>query len=109
MTRRSSRRTPTPTNRRTFPKPPPAVPLPTRVKATGPIRFLAKKEVLSLLGVTNVTLWSMIQRGDFPAGRQLGPDGGRHSKIAWIDSEVYDAIANTPRRIPRGGRVPEEA
>jgi len=49
-----------------------------------------------------VTLWHMIRRGSFPAARQFGPDGAHRATIGWIDSEVYEAIANAPRRFPRG-------
>jgi predicted DNA-binding transcriptional regulator AlpA len=91
--------------RKSFPKPPNAVPLPAHVKPTGPIKLLSKKDVLELIGVSNVTLWSMIRRGDFPPARQLGPDGAQHSKIGWIDCEVYEVLANLPRRMPKGSTL----
>jgi len=85
-----------------FPKPQPSVPLAAAVRPTGPIRVLPKGEVLEILGVSYVTLWHMIRRGSFPAARQFGPDGAHRATIGWIDSEVYEAIANAPRRFPRG-------
>ncbi len=72
--------------------------------------MLSKKEVMKIAGIGSyVTLWSMIRRGDFPPARQLGPDGGSHSKIGWIDVEVYEALANRPRRFPKGSKVAEDA
>ena len=85
-----------------FPKPQPSVPLAAQVRPTGPITVLSKAEVLKILGVSHVTLWHMIRRGSFPAPRQFGPDGTRRATIGWIDSEVYAAIANAPRRFPKG-------
>jgi predicted DNA-binding transcriptional regulator AlpA len=85
-----------------FTKPQPSVPLAAPVRPTGPISILSKGEVLEILGVSPVTLWCMIRRGSFPAPRQFGPEGTHRAKIGWIDSEVYEAIANAPRRFPKG-------
>ncbi len=90
---------------RPFPKPPKSVPPSAPVEATGPIKLLSKKEVLAVLGVTNVTLWDWIRKGRFPAAVVVGPPDKHRSKIGWIDTEVYRAIANAPRRMPKGTKV----
>jgi predicted DNA-binding transcriptional regulator AlpA len=92
-------------NVRPFPKHVPAVPLSAPVEVTGPFKLLSKKEVLAILGVTSVTLWDWIKQGYFPAAVVVGPDGGHRSKQGWIDTEVYKAIANSPRRLPKGSKV----
>jgi predicted DNA-binding transcriptional regulator AlpA len=68
------------------------------------VKLLSKPEVLALVGVSYATLWDWIRQGRFPAARQLGPDGGHRSKQGWIDTEVYAAIANAPRRLPKGSK-----
>lgn len=103
-------KTKSPKKKKSFPKPPKSVPLPERVTPTGPIQMLSKAEVMKAAGVKSyTTLWGWIRAGIFPPPRQLGPEGGRHSAIAWIDREVYTALANKPRRFPNGTEVTEEA
>jgi prophage regulatory protein len=46
-------------------------------------RLLRTKEVVSLLGVTRVTLWRMERSGRFPARRRL-----TSSTPVWLASEV---------------------
>jgi predicted DNA-binding transcriptional regulator AlpA len=75
------------------------------VEVTGPIKLLTRQEVLKLVGVSYATLWDWIRKGHFPAAVAIGPDGGHRSKIGWIDTEVYAAIANAPRRMPKGSKV----
>jgi predicted DNA-binding transcriptional regulator AlpA len=85
-----------------FPKMPRSVPPAAPVEDVAPIRVLTKIEVLALLGgISHVTLWDMIRRGAFPPAVVLGPEGGHRSKVGWIDAEVYRAIANMPRRMPK--------
>ena len=89
-----------------FPKPQKAVPLPAPVEVTDPIKkMFTKKELLALLGVSHVTLWNWIRKGHFPEAVVLGPEGGHRSTQKWIDTEVYKAIANAPRRRPKGSKV----
>jgi predicted DNA-binding transcriptional regulator AlpA len=90
----------------TFPKLSKPVPIAEPVEVSGPVKLLSKKEVLAIVGVCNVTLRSWIMAGRFPAPRVLGPpDGGHRSRMGWIDTEVYAAIANAPRRMPKGSEV----
>jgi predicted DNA-binding transcriptional regulator AlpA len=72
---------------------------------TTPIRRLTKKEVLAIVGISHVTLWDWIRQGRFPAPVVIGPEGGARSTIGWIDTEVYNFMANSPRRHPRGSTV----
>lgn len=91
--------------KRPFPNPSPAVPLSTPAElpeAARGFELLTKDQVLKLLGVSHVTLWDMIRRGLFPHARVISKDGGHRSAIRWIASEVYSAIANSPKRIPKG-------
>jgi hypothetical protein len=62
--------------------------------------------VLEIVGVkSHVTLWEWRRQGRFPNPVVLGPNSGHRSKIGYIDTEVYAAIHNLPRRLPRN---PEE-
>jgi predicted DNA-binding transcriptional regulator AlpA len=70
------------------------------------IRLIFKPELLALLGVSYVTIHNWMRAGQFPPARELGPPGGRSSRIAWVESEVLDWLANRPQRQmkpPRGG------
>jgi predicted DNA-binding transcriptional regulator AlpA len=69
-----------------------------RTDSTEPVRMMAKEEVLALLprGKSYVTLWTLIRKGLFPPARVIG------GSIGWLSDEVYNAIRNLPRRIPRG-------
>jgi len=89
---------------RPFPMPSKPVPV-APVQVTGPVRLLSKQEVLALLPIKSpVSLWSWIRDGRFPAPRVIGKDGGHASRIGWIDAEVYAAIANAPKRLPKGSK-----
>ena len=61
-------------------------------------RLLTKAEVLALLGVTYTTVFTWMREGRFPLSIELGPSGGRSTKIAWLADEVYAWIASRPRR-----------
>jgi predicted DNA-binding transcriptional regulator AlpA len=61
-------------------------------------RLLTKAEVLALLGVTYTTVFTWMREGQFPLSIELGPSGGRSTKIAWLADEVYAWIAARPRR-----------
>ena len=61
-------------------------------------RLLTKAEVLELLGVTYTTVFTWMREGRFPLSIELGPSGGRSTKIAWLADEVYAWIASRPRR-----------
>ena len=61
-------------------------------------RLLTKAEVLALLGVTYTTVFTWMREGQFPLSIELGPSGGRSTKIAWLADEVYAWIASRPRR-----------
>lgn len=62
------------------------------------IRLMSKAEVLSLIGVTYTTLYHWMCRGEFPLARELGPPGGKSTRVAWIESEIMDWIASRPQR-----------
>jgi prophage regulatory protein len=52
-------------------------------------RLIRLPEVLSRVGVSRSTLYTMIQRGEFPASRKLSP------RIAvWSDAEVSQWVAS---------------
>jgi predicted DNA-binding transcriptional regulator AlpA len=87
---------------RKFPEAQPPVPV-EPVEPTGPIRLLSKKEVLAIVGVSGVTLWSWTKAGTFPAPRVIGPGTG-HSRMGWLSTEVEAALLNAPRRYPKGAR-----
>jgi predicted DNA-binding transcriptional regulator AlpA len=62
-------------------------------------RLLSKADVLALLGIASyVTLYEWMRAGQFPLAIELGPPGGRSTKIAWLADEVHAWIASRPRR-----------
>jgi predicted DNA-binding transcriptional regulator AlpA len=66
--------------------------------------MLTKKEVIALLPIrSHTSLWSWVRAGEFPAPRVIGR-GGRGSRLGWLDTEVYAAIANAPKRLPKGAK-----
>jgi predicted DNA-binding transcriptional regulator AlpA len=66
-----------------------------------PIKFLTREEVLALIGVSYVTLWTWIRDGKFPPARELVGDAKRN-RIVWIESEVQAWMASRPKRLPVG-------
>ncbi len=80
-----------------------ALPVPTDAfAAPTTVKFLTKKEVLQLVGVSYSTLWSWIRDNQFPPARELNPGGVGHAKIMWIESEVLHWMATRPQRLPKG-------
>jgi predicted DNA-binding transcriptional regulator AlpA len=60
------------------------------------LRLLSKPEVLEKIGVSYPCLWSWMRQGKFPRSRDLG------GRIAWLESEINDWIANLPVRKLKG-------
>lgn len=75
-----------------------------RPEAAGRVKLIQKQEVCELVGVTYGSLFTWMKRGEFPLPIEIGPPGGRSSRIAWIEDEIIDWIARRPRRQP-GSRV----
>ena len=72
--------------RRSFSIPRGAVPPPTRVSPTTPIKkMLTKQDVLDLVGVSAVTLWSWIRQGIFPPAVVIGPDAVLNVRGLWVN------------------------
>ena len=63
-----------------------------------PIRLIFKPELLALIGVSYGSIFTWMRDGRFPLARELGPPGGRSTRIAWIESEVLDWLAARPKR-----------
>jgi predicted DNA-binding transcriptional regulator AlpA len=63
-------------------------------------RLLDKAEVLRILGVSNVTLWSWMRDGKFPRAREIGK--GKSSKSVWRSDEVEKWVAALPVRRLKG-------
>jgi predicted DNA-binding transcriptional regulator AlpA len=53
-------------------------------------RLLSRAEVIELIGVSGVTLWSWQRQGRFPRSRDL------NGKAVWLASEVERFLANLP-------------
>jgi predicted DNA-binding transcriptional regulator AlpA len=54
--------------------------------------FLSKRQVLKLIPISDVTLWTWCRTGYFPAPRVMG------SKTVWLASEVSAFIESRPLR-----------
>jgi predicted DNA-binding transcriptional regulator AlpA len=59
-------------------------------------RLLSKGEMLDKVGVTYPTIWKLMRQGAFPRAVVIG------SKVAWLEHEVDEFIANLPRRRLKG-------
>src|SRR2546428_5872334 len=55
-------------------------------------RLLSKSDVLDKVGVTYPTIWKLMRQGTFPRSVVVG------GKVAWLEHEVDEFIANLPRR-----------
>ncbi|CNL36143.1 helix-turn-helix transcriptional regulator [Yersinia mollaretii] len=53
-------------------------------------RILRKKEVLYLTGVSAATLYRLIAKGEFKAGKKLTSDNGR--AVGWLKSDVENWV-----------------
>ena len=56
------------------------------------MRLLYKPQVVELVGLSFVSLWEMIRRGQFPAPRQIG------SRSAWLRGEIVAWLQALPKR-----------
>jgi predicted DNA-binding transcriptional regulator AlpA len=82
---------------KTAPKQPPAAP--NKAPSNPPtIRLIFKPELLALVGVSYGSIFTWMRDGRFPLARELGPPGGRSSRIAWIESEVLAWLGSRPKR-----------
>jgi predicted DNA-binding transcriptional regulator AlpA len=59
-------------------------------------RLLTRGEVVELVGVSTVTLWSWMRAGRFPRSRNL------HGKTVWLSSEVEAFLNDLPRTKLKG-------
>ena len=59
-------------------------------------RLIFRGELLDIVGVSYVTVWSWMRAGTFPRGRHIG------GRTAWIESEVAAWIASRPIRRLKG-------
>ena len=53
-------------------------------------RLIFRSELIDIVGVSYVTVWSWMRAGTFPRGRDIG------GRTAWIESEVAAWIASRP-------------
>jgi predicted DNA-binding transcriptional regulator AlpA len=61
-----------------------------------PERFLRRKEVARRVGVTPLTIWSWVRRGEFPQSYRLNPNSGPAAPVAWKESEIVQWINSRP-------------
>ena len=65
-------------------------------------RFVAKAEMLRIVGLTYPTVWQWMQRGDFPRSRVLGGNGPG-ARVAWLkESELNAWIESRPVKHLKG-------
>jgi predicted DNA-binding transcriptional regulator AlpA len=65
-------------------------------------RLIFRSELIDIVGVSYVTVWSWMRAGTFPRGRDIG------GRTAWIQSEVADWIASRPIRRLKGDEPSDE-
>lgn len=56
------------------------------------MRLISKREVMDRVGVTYVTIWKMMNNGQFPRSRAVG------GKSMWIEAEVEAWLRDLPVR-----------
>ena len=62
-----------------------------------PVRLISRPELCELVGASYGSIFTWMRMGKFPLAREIGP-GGRTCRVAWLESEVMDWIANRPQR-----------
>ena len=74
----------------------------TDQQATKFPKFLSRKQVCTIVGVTYPSLWTWVRAGHFPPGRKLGIGEGNRNKIVWVESEVIHWMETRPVQLPKG-------
>ena len=59
-------------------------------------QLLSRREVMDRVGLSYPTIWAWMQKGRFPRSRDVG------GKVAWIEAEVDQWIADLPVRRLKG-------
>jgi predicted DNA-binding transcriptional regulator AlpA len=65
-------------------------------------KFLTRKQVCAIVGVTYPSIWGWVRAGHFPPGRKLGIGSGNRNKIVWLESEVLSWMQTRPLQLPKG-------
>ena len=65
-------------------------------------KFLSRKQVCAVVGVTYPALWGWIKAGHFPPGLKLGIGQGNRNKIVWLESEVLQLDDNQAKAAAQG-------
>ena len=65
-------------------------------------RLIFRSELIDIVGVSYVTVWSWMRAGTFPRGRDIG------GRTAWIEFEVAAWIASRPIRRLKGDERSDE-
>jgi prophage regulatory protein len=55
------------------------------------MNFLRLRQVVSVTGLSRMTIWRLERAGEFPRRRQLGA-----RSVAWLQSEVEEWIESRP-------------
>jgi predicted DNA-binding transcriptional regulator AlpA len=61
-------------------------------------KLLLKYEVIGQIGLSYVSIWEMMQRGEFPRARTAG------GRPVWLQSEIHTWIKQLPIRRIKGDR-----
>jgi prophage regulatory protein len=72
-------------------------------RAQGPPRLMSKAEVLAIVGVSFVSVWTWMRAGTFPRSRVVG------GKSMWLSTEIAEWIATLPVRPLKGDKATEVA
>jgi predicted DNA-binding transcriptional regulator AlpA len=67
------------------------------------LRLISKPELLKIVGVSFVTIWSWMRQGTFPRSRVV------HGKSMWLSTDVDAWVAALPRTKLKGDEDKEEA
>jgi predicted DNA-binding transcriptional regulator AlpA len=85
-------------------------PLSTDAHTTSGVRFLTKDQVLTLLGVSNTTLWELTVKADFPRARVLHSEASSAScRSYFMAHEVEAWMLSRPKRVLKSDRPQGDA
>lgn len=60
------------------------------------MRLLRIQEVISVTGISRMTIYRLEKEGAFPSRRRLGKNS-----VAWLDDDILDWVTGRPSVVPK--------